>query len=288
MGITHAFTSSKTDGSDSTLVKPSDWNAAHVIGDGTMTLDASSSVGTFTLTSGSLVALTLGAASSATATYGHEFDLGSTDFADFTISNSSAGVGGPEIIGFHDSASPAVNDIPFGFYAFGRDSAANIQQYGGFYWIIDDTTNGSEDSHIVFRTYVAGAQNNGLTFGKGLQVGAPTGGDLGTGTINVATSISKNNTAYNNPDYVLEQWATGRIELFKDNDGAADYHGLTPLDELEGVMRGTYRLPGITDESGRCIFERSDIALEKIEEAYIYITQLHNRVKELENAQIRH
>lgn len=31
MGITHAFTSAKSDGGDSSLVKPSDWNAAHVI-----------------------------------------------------------------------------------------------------------------------------------------------------------------------------------------------------------------------------------------------------------------
>jgi len=30
MGITHAFVSAKDDGADSTLVRPSDWNASHV------------------------------------------------------------------------------------------------------------------------------------------------------------------------------------------------------------------------------------------------------------------
>ena len=38
MGITHAFASAKADGGDATLVKPSDWNAAHVIGAATITL----------------------------------------------------------------------------------------------------------------------------------------------------------------------------------------------------------------------------------------------------------
>lgn len=57
-GITHAFTSAKADGSDSSLVKPSDWNAAHVIGDGSMTLDAASNVGTFTVNGLIAVSLT--------------------------------------------------------------------------------------------------------------------------------------------------------------------------------------------------------------------------------------
>lgn len=34
MSITHTFVSSKSDGGDSTLVKPSDWNASHTIADG--------------------------------------------------------------------------------------------------------------------------------------------------------------------------------------------------------------------------------------------------------------
>ena len=31
MSVTHSFVSAKTDGGDATLVKPSDWNAAHVV-----------------------------------------------------------------------------------------------------------------------------------------------------------------------------------------------------------------------------------------------------------------
>jgi hypothetical protein len=45
-----------------------------------------------------------------------------------------------------------------------------------------------------------------VTFTAGVQVGAPTGGDKGAGTINVAADIYKNNSAYVNPDYVFEAY----------------------------------------------------------------------------------
>lgn len=44
MSVTHAKVSAKADGADTSLVLPSDWNAAHTIADGTITasmLDAS-------------------------------------------------------------------------------------------------------------------------------------------------------------------------------------------------------------------------------------------------------
>ncbi|MEO0248706.1 MAG: hypothetical protein ABIN58_04010 [candidate division WOR-3 bacterium] len=39
MSILHSFVSAKPDGPDSTLVRPSNWNAAHVIEDQTIGLD---------------------------------------------------------------------------------------------------------------------------------------------------------------------------------------------------------------------------------------------------------
>lgn len=67
----------------------------------------------------------------------------------------------------------------------------------------------------------------------GIQVGSPTGGDKGSGTINVSGDIYKNNTAYTNPDYVFEQYFGG---LNSDS-----YGGMVPLEELEAtfVAKGT-------------------------------------------------
>jgi hypothetical protein len=46
MAITHAFTSAKVDGADATLVQPSDWNAAHTVADGSLTIAATSGLQT--------------------------------------------------------------------------------------------------------------------------------------------------------------------------------------------------------------------------------------------------
>jgi len=127
--------------------------------------------------------------------------------------------------------------------------------------------------------------NNGTiiaTWINGLQVGAPTGGDKGAGTINVATNVFKNNTAYTNPDYVLEHYATGKIEKYKHNEGASDYTGRLSLDDLERFIRTNYRLPRIAD-GPTGIFTMADIALEKIEELTLYVIDLHKRIRKLEN-----
>src|ERR1700736_434999 len=46
LGITHAFVTAKTDGTDSSLLRPSNWNAAHVITMDTNTLMGKASAGT--------------------------------------------------------------------------------------------------------------------------------------------------------------------------------------------------------------------------------------------------
>ena len=119
-----------------------------------------------------------------------------------------------------------------------------------------------------------------VTIIQGMQVGSPTGGDKGAGTINVATNIFRNNTAYTNPDYALEYWATGKIEKFKDNASAGGYFRLS-IEESKEYVKKNFRLPRISDEPAG-IFDMADIALEKIEEAHTYIYELHARVKELE------
>lgn len=46
MPVTHAFTSAKSDGADATLVRPSDWNAGHLL---------PYAAGTFTVATGNAV-----------------------------------------------------------------------------------------------------------------------------------------------------------------------------------------------------------------------------------------
>lgn len=108
----------------------------------------------------------------------------------------------------------------------------------------------------------------------GVQVGSPTGGDRGTGTINVSGDIYKNGTAYNNPDYVFAQHFDGS------ND--AGYGGMVPLERLEERLRSERHLPGIVHEP-MGVFQRQDVLLEKLEEAYLHIIELTKRVQRLES-----
>jgi hypothetical protein len=120
-----------------------------------------------------------------------------------------------------------------------------------------------------------------LAVGGAQQIGSPTGGILGAGTLNVATGIYLNNTAYTNPDFVFEKHFTGAVKKYADRPRAGSYRGLMQLDALAAHVRENLRLPGISDEPAD-IFQRSDIALEKIEEHTLYILQLHRRVLALE------
>jgi hypothetical protein len=114
----------------------------------------------------------------------------------------------------------------------------------------------------------------------GVLVGGATGGQKGTGTINLAGDIYKNNTAYNSPDYVLELWATGGIKRYADRPGARGY-ALLPLALVEAHARDYWRLPGVP-EGPLGMFARGDIALEKIEELFIHTFSHEHRIAALE------
>jgi hypothetical protein len=120
-----------------------------------------------------------------------------------------------------------------------------------------------------------------FTASGGLQLGTPTGGDLGSGKLNVAGGIYLNNSAYTNPDYVFEHHFTGGIEKYADKPRARDYRGRLAIDDLERHVATHLRFPGIDDEPAD-IFERSDIALEKLEEQALYLFELNARIGHLE------
>jgi len=147
-------------------------------------------------------------------------------------------------------------------------------------------------SHSIQTANLAEWQNSGGTAlvtiagTGGIQLGTPTGGDKGLGTINVAGDIYKNNAAYTNPDYVIELWATGNIKKYKTNPGAATYVPYT-LGGVENYMRKYLRLPGISDNSAG-MFKRADITLEKIEELFIHVIETNKRIDRIVNHLNKH
>jgi HPt (histidine-containing phosphotransfer) domain-containing protein len=212
------------------------------------------------------------------------FDCGASAAPPFTMSATHAGDSGPQFVIYHNSASPAAADFPAGIRFDGNDSGGNHTIYAAIHSQILDATNGSEDGSFEIYPTIAGVEDITLAAGfhLGMIVGAPTGSYKGTGTANFAGDIYKNNTAYTNPDYALESYFHGSIERYKDNEGAAEYQGLVSLDDLHQRLESDLRLPGIHDEPMGA-FERTDKLLEKLEEAFIYITQLHERIAKLES-----
>ena len=62
----------------------------------------------------------------------------------------------------HISASPASNDAIATIRVLGRDSAANTTLFGRLRWIVEDPTDGSEDSYWTISSLVAGVETSAL------------------------------------------------------------------------------------------------------------------------------
>jgi hypothetical protein len=104
----------------------------------------------------------------------------------FTVTGADDGAGGgPFAIIRRTSGTPAANDT-LGFLFFqGRNSTSTDTNYVFFGSRILDKTNGSEDGQGTLNAAVAGAGTAIVTYGPGVQIGAPTGGDPGFGSVNV-------------------------------------------------------------------------------------------------------
>lgn len=122
-----------------------------------------------------------------------------------TIQSTDAGAAvGPLLVLDRDSASPAASDVIGGVDFLGEDSAGNDETYARIQGVIVDPTSTSEDAQIQVLTDVAGTLAARVTIGQGVQIGSPTGGDKGTGTIN-ATAIYDDNVQIVIPTYALYQ-----------------------------------------------------------------------------------
>lgn len=111
------------------------------------------------------------------------------------ISTDATAVAGPGLLIVRNSASPAIND-DIGYIDFlGKDSSGvGNAQYAFVQARILDPTAATISSAILIKTTLAGGVITPLTLGAGLQLGAPTGGDKGLGTLN-ATGLYINGVA---------------------------------------------------------------------------------------------
>jgi len=92
------------------------------------------------------------------------------------------------------------------------------------------------------------------------------------GDINTNGDVRKNGSVYINPDYVF-----------------APGYELLPLQELKKFIANNKHLPDMPStqqikEEGVKIFEQNRLILEKLEEAYLYIIELQERIEKLEVA----
>jgi len=92
------------------------------------------------------------------------------------------------------------------------------------------------------------------------------------GDINTTGEIRRNGSSYNHPDYVFEP----------------DYD-LMALPQLRDYVAQNKHLPSMPSaeqvrEDGIMLFEHNRLMLEKLEEAYLYILALEERITELEDA----
>jgi len=126
-----------------------------------------------------------------------------------------------------------------------------------------------------------------LCNGGGITVGNPdpTGGCKGNGTINISADIYKNNAAYTNPRWAFQRYYTGAADTTGPYAVPRWYTGLMPLKDHRDFVRVHHDLPLMLHAKDGGMFERGDMMLASLEEAYLYIYQLEDRISKLEAAQ---
>lgn len=113
----------------------------------------------------------------------------------------------------------------------------------------------------------------------GLTLGNPTGGDKGSGSLNVELDIYKNDTVYTDPDYVFEWQYLGAGK--GSSVARPEYPGLRTLKEKEAYVKMHFHLESISRESSG-IFERSNMVLENVEELHLHLFEHEARLDNLE------
>ncbi len=164
------------------------------------------------------------------------------------------------------SASPLAGDSISAVSFVGKDSAGNDTGYGLIETIIVDPTNTSEDSRMRFWVQQAGTQVNAMRVGLGVVVGAPTGSELGDGTLNAVT-LYENGTALTSKYGQLSaanSWTAGQGIV-----GTSSFFvGLTITSTNADANAGPYFVlrraggsPAVSDQIGNITWQSQDSGL---------------------------
>lgn len=101
-----------------------------------------------------------------------------------SLTNSDAGVLGVQIRTHMNSASPAINDVPFRLLVQANDSGSGIDNVARIDAVQETVTATAEDARWDFNTIRAGATANRMSIAAGAYMQSATGGDKGAGTLN--------------------------------------------------------------------------------------------------------
>lgn len=129
----------------------------------------------------------------------------------FVVTNNDAGILGPVVSLFHDSASPANSD-EIGYVNFlGRDDGANVLNYGRITCQITDVGAATPDADLIFSVFKAGALTPLLQLDSDVN-GVVVGDAAATGVVASAGSQNLNLvTGGGNKSVVLDPDGTGTI-----------------------------------------------------------------------------
>lgn len=137
-----------------------------------------------------------------------------TTDAPLVIENTNGGAVGGGLVTYHNSSSPANSDMVGFWNIYGRDSAANIQQYGQLAMQPTDVTSASEDSEWFFQTVVAGTLAHRMRVGAGVYHPSATGTDKGNNTLNIGQLYENNHrvaTVDQNNNFTANQNIAGQL-----------------------------------------------------------------------------
>lgn len=121
---------------------------------------------------------------------------GASGTGEYTIENQADSSASSPILNlYRNSDSPAANDALATIRARGNDSVGAVTDYASLRGVITSPTDGAEAGEWQFFALIAGALSRQLTVGAGVQIGAATGGNRGSGSLNVAAGYHINGAA---------------------------------------------------------------------------------------------
>lgn len=145
---------------------------------------------------------------------GISMDMGNGLYPNLRLQGSNAGIGGPYIVTWHNSASPAASDEIGGWAMRGNDSAANLTTYGSMESVILDPTDGSEDARYTFGVRTAGTFAKELTLtGAGLYPETDAGLTLGIAGNEFSNTFSDTYEVGHASDTTIARSAAGEATL---------------------------------------------------------------------------